>query len=304
MTEDQLRQRYQDPDVPMEYTPPEVDRNQPDPGSIQSPHLHDQQREEHPTCRICQQQLEEGAEIRRLSCSHQFHALCIFRWAQERDSTCPICQETFPWYMTRTIVIEDYGTLKLMIPGSLWASRASFSIGFDNREPTIQGLPGQDSPINHIRESKTLIWARWPEEQELQSSRSVQNTDRNSSTVDQNQAEPGSAQTPPPCNQHSDELPECSVCLLEIEEEDKSSRLPCSHQFHNDCITRWMEQSRTCPLCRDGVNHHIWSTFDLPNYGRMAVIIPGLLSSLQPPVRMDFDREALTLRIHTPTRDE
>lgn len=117
---------------------------------------------------------------------------------------------------------------------------------------------GQDSPIHHIRESKTLIWARWPEEQELQSSRSVQNTDRNSSTVDQNQAEPGSAQTPPPCNQHSDELPECSVCLLEIEEEDKSSRLPCSHQFHNDCITRWMEQSRTCPLCRDGVNHHIW----------------------------------------------
>lgn len=104
MTEDQLRQRHQDPDVPMEYTPPEVDRNQPDPGSIQSPHLHDQQREEHPTCRICQQQLEEGAEIRRLSCSHQFHALCIFRWAQERDSTCPICQETFPWYMTVSVL--------------------------------------------------------------------------------------------------------------------------------------------------------------------------------------------------------
>ncbi|XP_040203716.1 acidic repeat-containing protein-like [Rana temporaria] len=75
---------------------------------------------------------------------------------------------------------------------------------------------------------------------------SDENPDRNDSTSDQNRAEPESVQTPP-CNQESDKLPECSVCLLEIEEEDKSSRLPCSDQFHDECITRWIEQSRTCP---------------------------------------------------------
>ncbi|KAH0681685.1 hypothetical protein KY285_021937 [Solanum tuberosum] len=42
----------------------------------------------------------------------------------------------------------------------------------------------------------------------------------------------------------------CLVCLDEIGEETQVLRLPCSHMFHGDCITKWLENSHYCPLCR------------------------------------------------------
>ncbi|XP_055802326.1 uncharacterized protein LOC129871438 [Solanum dulcamara] len=43
---------------------------------------------------------------------------------------------------------------------------------------------------------------------------------------------------------------ECLVCLDEIGEETQVLRLPCSHMFHGECITKWLEKSHYCPLCR------------------------------------------------------
>ncbi|KAK6790588.1 hypothetical protein RDI58_009669 [Solanum bulbocastanum] len=43
---------------------------------------------------------------------------------------------------------------------------------------------------------------------------------------------------------------ECLVCLDAIGEETQILRLPCSHMFHGDCITKWLENSHYCPLCR------------------------------------------------------
>ncbi|KAL3369824.1 hypothetical protein AABB24_007047 [Solanum stoloniferum] len=43
---------------------------------------------------------------------------------------------------------------------------------------------------------------------------------------------------------------DCLVCLDEIGEETQVLRLPCSHMFHGDCITKWLENSHYCPLCR------------------------------------------------------
>ncbi|XP_008806229.2 E3 ubiquitin-protein ligase Praja-1-like [Phoenix dactylifera] len=43
---------------------------------------------------------------------------------------------------------------------------------------------------------------------------------------------------------------ECSICLEEFEFEMEVTRMPCKHVFHGGCLTRWLERSHICPLCR------------------------------------------------------
>ncbi|XP_069152470.1 E3 ubiquitin-protein ligase MPSR1-like [Solanum lycopersicum] len=43
---------------------------------------------------------------------------------------------------------------------------------------------------------------------------------------------------------------ECLICLDELGEETDVLRLPCSHMFHAECITKWLQNSHYCPLCR------------------------------------------------------
>ncbi|KAI9906379.1 hypothetical protein PsorP6_002795 [Peronosclerospora sorghi] len=48
---------------------------------------------------------------------------------------------------------------------------------------------------------------------------------------------------------------ECCICLNENDAESnetkgKTVKLPCSHQFHEDCVIEWFNCSTTCPLCR------------------------------------------------------
>lgn len=47
---------------------------------------------------------------------------------------------------------------------------------------------------------------------------------------------------------------ECSVCLSEIEEGEKTRVLPkCNHAFHAECIDMWFHSHSTCPICRNPV---------------------------------------------------
>eukprot|EP01059_Diplonema_ambulator_P021225 TRINITY_DN35279_c0_g1_i1.p1 TRINITY_DN35279_c0_g1~~TRINITY_DN35279_c0_g1_i1.p1 ORF type:complete len:311 (+),score=56.77 TRINITY_DN35279_c0_g1_i1:65-934(+) len=41
----------------------------------------------------------------------------------------------------------------------------------------------------------------------------------------------------------------CSVCLDEFDPTPPTI-LPCGHLFHTDCITSWLGQEKTCPLCK------------------------------------------------------
>lgn len=42
----------------------------------------------------------------------------------------------------------------------------------------------------------------------------------------------------------------CAVCLLPFEPKDGVAVLRCGHQFHTDCISKWLSAwSRWCPLC-------------------------------------------------------
>ena len=46
------------------------------------------------------------------------------------------------------------------------------------------------------------------------------------------------------------ELPNCCICLSEIEKGKESMLLPCGHIFHYKCCLGWLKNNNTCPMCR------------------------------------------------------
>jgi hypothetical protein len=46
-----------------------------------------------------------------------------------------------------------------------------------------------------------------------------------------------------------DELVTCSICLCEYEDGDRLVRLPCSHIYHDACVSSWTTNHVRCPLC-------------------------------------------------------
>lgn len=44
---------------------------------------------------------------------------------------------------------------------------------------------------------------------------------------------------------------ECSVCLSILEDGEIVRVLPnCKHNFHSECIDKWLSTHSTCPICR------------------------------------------------------
>ncbi|KAK1315681.1 E3 ubiquitin ligase BIG BROTHER [Acorus calamus] len=48
----------------------------------------------------------------------------------------------------------------------------------------------------------------------------------------------------------ADEEEVCPVCLQSLVVGEDIQRTTCGHLFHGECIFRWLERSRTCPVCR------------------------------------------------------
>jgi len=46
------------------------------------------------------------------------------------------------------------------------------------------------------------------------------------------------------------ELPCCSICLCDYQDSELLRQLPCSHEFHQTCVDKWMASHDTCPICR------------------------------------------------------
>lgn len=44
----------------------------------------------------------------------------------------------------------------------------------------------------------------------------------------------------------------CCVCLSRLDKGEDKRLLPCSHEFHRECVDRWLKNGcrRTCPVCR------------------------------------------------------
>ncbi|KAL1767076.1 E3 ubiquitin-protein ligase RLIM-like, partial [Sigmodon hispidus] len=48
----------------------------------------------------------------------------------------------------------------------------------------------------------------------------------------------------------NDELNACSICITEYIESSKIRILPCSHEYHVECIDHWLYENASCPICR------------------------------------------------------
>jgi len=46
----------------------------------------------------------------------------------------------------------------------------------------------------------------------------------------------------------------CVVCMADFEEGEELRVLPCSHEFHTQCVDRWLKVKRDCPLCRRDIS--------------------------------------------------
>ncbi|KNC83984.1 hypothetical protein SARC_03804 [Sphaeroforma arctica JP610] len=46
---------------------------------------------------------------------------------------------------------------------------------------------------------------------------------------------------------------ECAICMGDECAHDAPrvvTGLPCGHEFHRECVRRWLQNSKTCPICR------------------------------------------------------
>lgn len=47
-----------------------------------------------------------------------------------------------------------------------------------------------------------------------------------------------------------DKKAQCAVCMVDLEEDEEVTKLPCDHPFHDGCIKPWLEIHNSCPVCR------------------------------------------------------
>lgn len=46
---------------------------------------------------------------------------------------------------------------------------------------------------------------------------------------------------------------QCTICMEDFAVREKAKCLPCSHFYHESCITPWLDRHATCPNCRKPV---------------------------------------------------
>ncbi|KAG4213988.1 hypothetical protein F383_06014 [Gossypium arboreum] len=49
---------------------------------------------------------------------------------------------------------------------------------------------------------------------------------------------------------HTNEDPECCICLAKYKDKEEVRQLPCSHMFHLKCVDQWLRIISCCPLCK------------------------------------------------------
>lgn len=69
---------------------------------------------------------------------------------------------------------------------------------------------------------------------------------------------------------------ECSVCMDDVPVGTEVTELPCSHWFHGQCVTAWLSEHDTCPICRKGISKPVGSN------GRRSPVPEGLPSWRRP----------------------
>ena len=55
------------------------------------------------------------------------------------------------------------------------------------------------------------------------------------------------------CFNHS---PNCPICIEKLVSK-KTQIVHCGHEYHHECIEKWLKTDNTCPLCRRLIDHEI-----------------------------------------------
>lgn len=142
-------------------------------------------------------------------------------------------------------------------PGPPREARVSVEGAAEGGRP--RPIPGPSLP-NHVRNwlvaARPLLWAAWRR-------RTTAGGGRRFPAVPWEPV-PGSGATVSYARSGS---AECPICLARFEQGDLVCTLRCSHNFHEDCIGRWVsrcdardsallappQSSARCPLCRDAI---------------------------------------------------
>ena len=67
---------------------------------------------------------------------------------------------------------------------------------------------------------------------------------------------------------------DCSICYNNYNEY-KPSKLKCNHVFHTECISKWLNTSHTCPLCRQSIiSCQLCNNTKIINMEYTGVVIP------------------------------
>ncbi|KAJ4774857.1 RING/U-box superfamily protein [Rhynchospora pubera] len=55
-------------------------------------------------------------------------------------------------------------------------------------------------------------------------------------------------------NVEAENAEQCVVCRVEFEEDESLSILPCKHMYHPECISKWLQINKACPMCSTEVS--------------------------------------------------
>merc|ERR1712130_711848 len=58
-------------------------------------------------------------------------------------------------------------------------------------------------------------------------------------------------------DRESSEGPSCAICMQQYKEGDTLRILPCSHEFHSECVDKWLPMKKICPLCRHDITKKV-----------------------------------------------
>lgn len=82
--------------------------------------------------------------------------------------------------------------------------------------------------------------------------------------------------SPPPCGSpdrtsEGDELPQCPICLADVDLQSKAIVAECFHIFCLSCIHRWLELKRSCPMCKRRVTSVLYDIVSDDRFKERAV---------------------------------
>ena len=59
--------------------------------------------------------------------------------------------------------------------------------------------------------------------------------------------------------EENEDGPSCAICMQQYKVNDELRILPCGHEFHCECVDKWLPMKKICPLCRHDVTKKMTS---------------------------------------------